>query len=97
VNEKHWRSTVKLKTRIATISTARLCSTIPALAASDYLLKLKNVDGEAASFGEILGYSWGMSNYPSMSSGAAVATAGVVSPRDTASGRARLAAALRIP
>jgi hypothetical protein len=78
---------MKLKTRIAIITTAYLCSTTPALAASDYLLKLDGVAGEAASSGEILGFSWGMSNSPSMSSGAAVAPAAVVSPRDPASGR----------
>lgn len=54
----------------------------PAMAASDYLLKLDGVDGEAAVSGEIVGYSWGMSNPGT------VAQANVTAPRDMSSGQA---------
>lgn len=53
-----------------------------ALAASDYLLVIDGVEGEAASSAEILSWSWGASN----PSSAAAATDRAVSPRDAASG-----------
>jgi type VI protein secretion system component Hcp len=48
-----------------------------AMAASDYLLELDGVEGEAAASIEVASWSWGTSN-----------AAGVSSPRDAASGQA---------
>lgn len=55
-----------------------------ALAASDYLLVIEGVEGEASSNVEILSWSWGASN----PSSAVASTDQVVSPRDVATGQA---------
>lgn len=63
-------------------TTAGMVLATPALAASDYLLKLDGVKGEAAATIEISSWSWGTSN-PSASENHEVK-----SPRDAASGLA---------
>jgi type VI protein secretion system component Hcp len=66
----------------ALASSAALTIASPALAASDYLLEIEGVKGEAAATIEINSWSWGVSNPAQASSHE------VKSPRDAASGLA---------
>jgi hypothetical protein len=58
----------------------------PAHAASDYLLEIEGVAGEAAGAIEVNSWSWGASNPTSVGSGG-MSAGRVVSPRDAASGQ----------
>lgn len=75
-------------------SAAAMSIAAPVFAASDYLLVIDGVDGEASVAIEVHSWSWGASNPGAVSSsgaqgrGAVSASNGVKSPRDAASGLA---------
>lgn len=73
-------------------SVASLAAAPAAFAASDYLLELDGVKGEASATIEILSWSWGASNPGSMAGGGGggcvAASTGVQAPRDVATGQA---------
>jgi hypothetical protein len=64
-------------------SAAAMSIAAPAFAASDYLLVIDGVDGEASSVVEVNSWSWGTSNPSTMTSGAA----GRESPTRASTGR----------